>query len=76
MAVTAVVLLKLAPGKARAAIKGVARVRGVREAHVLTGPYDGICMASAKDTESLGDLVVSKIQRVNGVVDTLTCLVV
>ncbi len=76
MAITAVILLKLAPGKARQAVKGVARVRGVREAHVITGPYDGICMVSARDTDALGNLVTSRIQRVSGVVDTLTCLVV
>lgn len=71
----AVVLLKLAPGKARDAIRALGRVEGVREAHVITGPYDGICMAAATDMAALGDLVVSKIQGVNGVVDTLTCLI-
>ena len=76
MAVTAVVLLKFAPGKTRQAIQRVGRVKGVREAHIITGPYDGICMASGKDMQALGTVVISKIQRLNGVVDTLTCVVV
>ncbi len=76
MAVTAVVLLKLEPGKARRAIRRIGRAAGVREAHVITGPWDGICMAEARDLSALGSLVISKIQRVDGVEDTLTCLVV
>lgn len=76
MAVTAVVLFKLEPGKARRAMQRVGRVAGVREAHVITGPYDGICMATAPDLAALGSLVISKIQEVDGVEDTLTCLVV
>ncbi len=76
MAVNAVVLLKLEPGKARQAIQRIGRVAGVREAHVITGPWDGVCMAEARDLSALGSLVISKIQRVDGVEDTLTCLVV
>ncbi len=76
MTVQAVVLLKLEPGKARQAIQRVGRISGVREAHVITGPWDGICMAEARDIKALGDLIISKIQRVDGVEDTLTCLVV
>ncbi len=76
MAVEAVVLLKLEPGKARRAVQRIGRVPGVREAHVITGPWDGICLAQARDLSSLGTLVLSRIQRVDGVEDTLTCLVV
>jgi DNA-binding Lrp family transcriptional regulator len=76
MAVTAVVLLKLEPGKARQAMQRIGRVPGVREAHVITGPWDGICLAEARDLSALGSLVISKIQRLEGVEDTLTCLVV
>ena len=76
MAIQAVVLLKLEPGKARQAIQRVGRVAGVREAHVITGPWDGFCMAQARDVAALGSLIISKIQRVDGVEDTLTCLVV
>lgn len=76
MAVTAVVLLKLEPGKARQAVRRVGKLKGVREAHVITGPYDGFCLADAADVRALGDIVVSRIQAVDGVEDTLTCLVV
>ncbi len=76
MAVAALVLLKLEPGKARRAIDKVTKLAGVREAHVVTGPYDGFCLAEARDVRALGDLIISKIQQVDGVEDTLTCLVV
>ena len=74
--VSAVVLLKAAPGQARKASIAIRKIKGVREVHVVTGPYDIVCMTEAGDMASLGDTVITRIQRTTGVVDTLTCLVV
>jgi len=74
--VSAVVLLKAAPGHARKAAIAIRKIKGVREVHVVTGPYDIICMTEAGDMASLGDTVITRIQRTAGVADTLTCLVV
>ncbi len=74
--VSAVVLLKAAPGQARKASIAIRKIKGVREVHVVTGPYDIICMTEAGDMASLGDTVITRIQRTAGVADTLTCLVV
>ena len=40
------------------------------------GPYDEIVRVGADDVDSLGKLVVTKIQAVEGVTGTLTCPVV
>ena len=42
----------------------------------VTGPYDVIVRAQAPDVDSLGKLVVAKVQGVLGITRTLTCPVV
>lgn len=74
--VSAVVLLKASPGQARRAAIAIRKIKGVREVHVVTGPYDIVCMSEAGDMASLGDTVITRIQRTPGVTDSLTCLVV
>jgi DNA-binding Lrp family transcriptional regulator len=51
-------------------------IEGVREAVVITGPYDLIARAEASDMDELGRLVVSRIQRIQGITRTLTCPIV
>ena len=70
------VLLKAAPGQARKASIAIRKIKGVREVHVVTGPYDIVCMTEAGDMAALGDTVITRIQRTPGVADSLTCLVV
>lgn len=74
--VSAYVLLKANPGQARKAAIALRKIKGVRQVHVVTGPYDIICLTEAGDMGALGDTVISRIQRSAGVADTLTCLVV
>jgi len=52
------------------------RSTGVQHAYPLTGPYDVIVRAEARNIDSLGQLVVSRIQAITGVTRTLTCPVV
>jgi DNA-binding Lrp family transcriptional regulator len=49
---------------------------GVDEADDVSGPYDVIVRASADDMDTLGKLVVSRIQSVEGITRTLTCPIV
>ncbi|HEV2756434.1 MAG TPA: Lrp/AsnC ligand binding domain-containing protein [Actinomycetota bacterium] len=49
---------------------------GVEEADDVSGPYDVIVRASASDMDTLGKLVVSRIQGVEGITRTLTCPIV
>jgi DNA-binding Lrp family transcriptional regulator len=51
-------------------------VDGVESADDVSGPYDVIVRASASDMDSLGQLVVARIQSVDGITRTLTCPIV
>jgi DNA-binding Lrp family transcriptional regulator len=74
--VQAYVLIQTEVGKAAVVAEEVRQIPGVESADDVTGPYDVIVKASAEDVDSLGKLVVARIQAVGGITRTLTCPVV
>ncbi len=74
--VQAYILIQTEVGKAAQVAKDVRGITGVSEAEDVTGPYDVIVRAEAKNVDELGRLVVAKIQGVEGITRTLTCPVV
>lgn len=74
--VQAYILIQTEVGKAASVAKAVRGIPGVLEAEDVTGPYDVIVRAEAKNVDELGKLVVAKIQGVEGITRTLTCPVV
>jgi DNA-binding Lrp family transcriptional regulator len=76
MAVQAYILIQTEVGKAAAVAKAISGLDGVANAEDVTGPYDVIVRAEARNVDDLGKLVVAKIQGVEGITRTLTCPVV
>ena len=76
MSVKAYVLVQSQLGKARSVAKAVAKVKGVKMVHAVTGVYDVIAYLELRDMTTLSDLVIRKIQSVNGVERTHTAIVV
>lgn len=74
--VQAYVLIQTEVGKAAVVAEEVRNIPGVDTADDVTGPYDVIVKASSEDVDSLGKLVVARIQAVDGITRTLTCPVV
>ena len=74
--VHAYILIQTEVGKAAAVAKAAAQIKGVLSAEDVTGPYDVIVRAEAKNVDDLGKLVVARIQGVEGITRTLTCPVV
>ncbi|MPZ68395.1 MAG: Lrp/AsnC family transcriptional regulator [Actinobacteria bacterium] len=56
--------------------KEIRDLTGVQSADDVSGPYDVIVEATALDMDSLGQMVVAKIQAVEGITRTLTCPIV
>ena len=73
--VTAYVLIQTAVNAAQVA-REIRELDGVETADDVSGPYDVIVRASAPDMDSLGQLVVTRIQGVEGITRTLTCPIV
>ena len=59
-------------GKAHTAIKGI---KGVREAHIVAGPYDIIAFIEANTLEQLSQRILVEIQTISGVRSTATAIV-
>jgi DNA-binding Lrp family transcriptional regulator len=74
--VTAYILIQTEVGKAAQVAKDIIDILGVQEAQAVTGPYDVIVRAEAQNIDELGQLVVARVQAVNGITRTLTCPVV
>lgn len=73
--VQAYVLIQAAVNAAQVA-EEIRRIEGVDSADDVSGPYDVIVKVTAPDMDSLGKMVVAKIQGVEGITRTLTCPVV
>ena len=76
MVVHAYILIQTDIGKAADVAKAIADVTGVSLAEDVTGPYDVIARAEAADVDSLGKMVVSRVQLIDGITRTTTCFVV
>lgn len=76
MTVSAYVLIQTEVGKAADVARAIAEVNGVTLAEDVTGPYDVIVRAEARNVDELGKLVVAKVQAIDGITRTLTCPVV
>ncbi|MFO7252282.1 MAG: Lrp/AsnC ligand binding domain-containing protein [Actinomycetes bacterium] len=74
--VQAYILIQTEVGKAAEVARKIAAIAGVTQAEDVTGPYDVIVRAEARDVDELGKLVVARIQAVEGITRTLTCPIV
>ena len=74
--VHAYILIQTEVGKAAQVASTISEIAGVTKAEDVTGPYDVIVRAEAKNVDELGKMVVAKVQGVDGITRTLTCPVV
>jgi DNA-binding Lrp family transcriptional regulator len=73
--VTAYVLIQTEVNAAQVAGE-IRSLAGVESAEDVSGPYDVIARVGAPDMDGLGQLVVTRIQAVEGITRTLTCPIV
>ena len=76
MPVHAYVLIQTEVGRAASVSRAVAALDGVLAAEGVTGPYDIIVRAEAGTVDELGQMVVGRLQSVEGITRTVTCPVV
>ena len=74
--VQAYILVTAAIGKVRQVAKELERLPMVKSVHIVTGPYDIVMFAEAKDLAKLTSVVVEGVHKIKGVVDTNTAIVV
>jgi len=72
----AYVLINASPGRAIEVAQKMQGQPGISAADAITGEYDVIAVCEAPDVNAIGQLIVDKIQKIDGVFKTITCLVV
>jgi DNA-binding Lrp family transcriptional regulator len=72
---SAYVLIETEVGKVAHVARVITTLDGVQLAEDLAGPYDVIANVQAASLDELGRLVVSRIQVLDGVSRTMTCIV-
>lgn len=76
MAARAYVLITTQVGKAGEAAERLRQLSGVREADVITGPYDIVAVLEGEDTNAIGRLVMSELPGIPELQSTITLVVV
>jgi DNA-binding Lrp family transcriptional regulator len=74
--VKAYVLIQAQPGATGPVVEAVLQVKGVISADGVTGPYDVVAVAEARNLEELSRRVIGSIQSIEGILRTLPCTVV
>ena len=73
---SAYVLIETEVGKVAHVAQALGDLDGVQVAEDLAGPYDVIARVQAPGLDQLGRLVAARIQVVDRVTRTLTCMVI
>jgi DNA-binding Lrp family transcriptional regulator len=74
--VGAYILIQTKVGMGSDVTRRVSQIEGVSSAEAVTGPYDVIAYAEARNLDSLSKIVVGEVQQIDGVSRTLTCPIV
>jgi DNA-binding Lrp family transcriptional regulator len=72
---SAYVLIETELGKVAHVAYALTKLDGVQLAEDLAGPYDVIARVQASSLDELGKLIVFRIQVLDGVTRTMTCMV-
>lgn len=76
MSTEAVILINVDIGKEETAFQKLLEIPEVREVYIVYGIHDLIAIVKADGLEELRQVVVQKIRRIEGVRNTITCIVV
>jgi DNA-binding Lrp family transcriptional regulator len=68
-------LVQSKPGKAFDVAKSIGKLRWIKWACTVTGVYDVIAYSETPDMNSLSELVIKRIQRIEGIERSHTALI-
>ena len=74
MVAKAYILIETQVGRSREVMTALRPMHGVTSAEIVTGTYDVIALVEAQDMVTMADLVTGRVQGVQGVMRTITCV--
>ena len=75
MAISAFILIDVTGNHTKVAYKTISRMEGVKAVYTVTGAHDIIAHVEAEDIKKLSDLLLTKIRSIDGVIKTMTSIV-
>lgn len=75
MATEAFVLIETEVGKNAGILASLRRLKGVKSAHFVTGPYDIIASIEMEHMSQVAGMIGGRIHIIHGIKKTVTCLV-
>ena len=73
---TAYVLLTVKPGTAKGVYFKLQKMPSIQQVDAVTGPYDIIVVVQGSDLNAIGNIVMDKILKIEGIANSMTCSVV
>ncbi len=74
--VKAYILIKTASGKEGDVLKALLNLSVTEEAHEVFGPFDIIAEVRARDMDSIVEVVVVRIRKIDGIIDTQSLIAI
>lgn len=74
MPTKAFILIETQVGKVKDVVGDLRALEGVVSCDIITGPFDVIAQIEASDMGAMADLVTGRVQGVQGVIRTITCV--
>lgn len=72
----AYVLITTEIGKGDEIYEELKRIEGVRDVNIVAGTYDIVAVLEAEQTRDIGRIVMGPIQRIDGVMGTVTLMAI
>ena len=72
----AYVLISVKPGTARDVYGKLENLRSIQQVDAVTGPYDIIATVHGSDLNAIGNIVIDKILKIEGIANSMTCNVI
>ena len=76
MATRAYILIEVVVGQATPVAEALRLLSEVQSVDRVTGPYDIIAVVEAADLGAMGELTTRQMHTINGIMRTVTCLVI
>lgn len=74
MAVGAYIFVNVQSGGTTKALKNIREIPEVKQAHLVTGQYDIIAYLETPNVNHMGNVVLTKIHKIDGIDKTVTCV--
>ncbi len=76
MVASAYILITVSHGMAKKVYEQLSSTAGVVRVNAISGPYDLIVLLQGQDFNTVGNIIINKIQPIDGIERTITCNVI